>query len=40
MIYQVMHDLRNVEVGLVFATDGRVAAYDLCFCGMTEGSSS
>ena len=29
MIYQVMHDLRNVEVGLVFATDGRVAAYDL-----------
>jgi osmoprotectant transport system substrate-binding protein len=29
MIYQVLHDLRNIDVGLVFATDGRVAAYDL-----------
>jgi glycine betaine/choline ABC-type transport system substrate-binding protein len=29
MIYQVMHNLQNVDVGLVFATDGRVAAYDL-----------
>ena len=29
MIYQVLHELRNIDVGLVFATDGRVAAYDL-----------
>jgi len=28
MVYQVLHDLRNIDVGLVFATDGRVAAYD------------
>ena len=24
MIYQVLRDLRNIDVGLVFATDGRV----------------
>jgi osmoprotectant transport system substrate-binding protein len=28
MVYQVLRDLRLVDVGLVFATDGRVPAYD------------
>jgi osmoprotectant transport system substrate-binding protein len=29
LIYQVLRDLKLIDVGLVFATDGRVAAYDL-----------
>ena len=29
VIYQVLRDLKLVHVGLVFATDGRLAAYDL-----------
>jgi osmoprotectant transport system substrate-binding protein len=29
IIYQVLRDLRLVDVGLVFATDGRIAAYGL-----------
>ncbi len=28
LIYQVLRDLKLVDVGLVFATDGRVASYD------------
>ena len=29
LIYQVLRDLKLIDVGLVFATDGRLAAYDL-----------
>jgi osmoprotectant transport system substrate-binding protein len=29
LIYQVLRDLKLVDVGLVFATDGRIPAYDL-----------
>jgi osmoprotectant transport system substrate-binding protein len=29
LIYQVLRDLKLIDVGLVFATDGRVAAYNL-----------
>ena len=39
MIYQVLHELRNIDVGLVFATDGRLAAYDLLILRTTEGFS-
>ena len=37
MIYQVLHELRNIDVGLVFATDGRVAAYDLLILTDDQG---
>jgi osmoprotectant transport system substrate-binding protein len=29
LIYQVLRDLKLIDVGLVFATDGRIAAYNL-----------
>jgi osmoprotectant transport system substrate-binding protein len=29
LVYQVLRDLRLIDVGLVFATDGRIAAYNL-----------
>jgi osmoprotectant transport system substrate-binding protein len=29
MVYQVLRDLKLIDVGLVFATDGRIPAYDL-----------
>ncbi len=29
LIYQVLRDLKLIDVGLVFATDGRIPAYDL-----------
>lgn len=29
LVYQVLRDLKLIDVGLVFATDGRLAAYDL-----------
>ena len=29
LVYQVLRDLKLVDVGLVFATDGRIPAYDL-----------
>jgi osmoprotectant transport system substrate-binding protein len=28
-VYQVLRDVRFIDVGLVFATDGRIPAYDL-----------
>jgi osmoprotectant transport system substrate-binding protein len=28
-VYQVLRDWRLIDVGMVFATDGRIAAYDL-----------
>jgi osmoprotectant transport system substrate-binding protein len=28
-VYQVLRDLKLIDVGMVFATDGRIVAYDL-----------
>src|SRR3954447_23075833 len=36
-VYQVLRDLKLIDVGMVFATDGRIAAYDLLVLNDDKG---